>query len=199
MVQPSLSVDYTQIFIDNQYGPSVSGKTIDVYDPRNNQTIAHVSEGDEADINRAVDSAYDAFHDGPWYNDLTPSERGRIIYKFADLIEEHAENLAILEAWDVGKPLAGAKMEMKVAADGIRYYAGFADKINGQVLCPSAPNFVAQTYREPVGVVGNILPWNAPTLLFLWHTAMKLVCGNTMVRCGQTLYLSLHSLPLFHL
>eukprot|EP01084_Bolivina_argentea_P046029 84744_1 len=181
LVQPSVSINDTQLFINNKYTNSLSGKTIDVYDPRNDQVIAKVSEGLEEDINIAVDSACDAFYNGPWYNTYTASERGRILNKWADLIDANASNIALIESWDVGKPLEAAQMEVAFATMSMRYYAGWADKINGATLSPDAPNFIAQTYREPVGVIGNILPWNAPMALFLWHAAMGLACGNTMV------------------
>ena len=92
----------TQLFINNKYVNSLSGKTIDVFDPRNDQVIAQIQEGDEEDINIAIDNAYDAFHNGPWYKEYTASERGRILYKFADLIDANAQQIALLEAWDVG-------------------------------------------------------------------------------------------------
>eukprot|EP00485_Elphidium_margaritaceum_P011181 CAMPEP_0202704258 /NCGR_PEP_ID=MMETSP1385-20130828/16959_1 /ASSEMBLY_ACC=CAM_ASM_000861 /TAXON_ID=933848 /ORGANISM="Elphidium margaritaceum" /LENGTH=512 /DNA_ID=CAMNT_0049362235 /DNA_START=59 /DNA_END=1597 /DNA_ORIENTATION=- len=179
--RPSLAVEHTQLFINNQYVDSVSGKTIGVYDPRNDETIVSVSEGSHADINLAVDAAYDAYHFGPWYQQFTATQRGRILYRFADLIEQNADELALLEAWDTGKVLENAKTEVNMGVASLRYFAGFSDKINGSTLSPDHPSFVSQTYREPIGVIGNILPWNVPLFLCLTHTAMALSCGNTIV------------------
>eukprot|EP01084_Bolivina_argentea_P175784 304342_1 len=181
LVQPSVSIDNRQLFINNRFVDSISGKTLDVIDPRNDSKIVSVSEGFEEDINIAVDIAYTAFNTGPWYNNYTASERGRILNKWADLIERNAEELAIIESWDVGQPLQLAKQFVSTGIGALRYYAGYADKINGATLSPDAPGFMATTYREPVGVVGDILPWNGPSVLFLMQSGPALACGNTMV------------------
>ena len=129
-----MSIDNTGLFIDNKFVNSFSGKTIDVYDPRNDQVIVSVAEGDEQDINVAIDSAYDAFHNGPWYKQYTGSQRARVLMKFADLVEQNLNEIALLEAWDVGKPIADANQEIALGVNGIRYFAGFADKIHGDTL-----------------------------------------------------------------
>ena len=126
MVKPSVSIDNTQIFINNRFVDSISGKKIDVVDPRNESVVASIAEGDEADINIAVDAAYDAFYKGPWYNEYTPSQRGRLLNKWADLIDENVADIAVIESLDVGAPLDQMSLWMPLGSNSIRYFGMYS-------------------------------------------------------------------------
>jgi phenylacetaldehyde dehydrogenase len=174
-----------QMFIDGQWTDAASGKTFETPNPATGETLARVAEGDAEDINRAVSAARRAF-DGEWSR-LTPSDRGRIIWRIGDLILEHAEELAQLESLDNGKPYAVALgADVPLAADLFHYMAGWATKINGQTIDISVPympgaNFHSYTLREPIGVVGQIIPWNFPLLMAAWKLGPALTTGCTVV------------------
>ncbi|KAE8663843.1 Aldehyde dehydrogenase [Hibiscus syriacus] len=179
-ITPSVKVTYTKLLINGDYVDSASGKTFPTYDPRTGDVIAHVAEGDAEDINRAVSAARKAFDEGPWPK-TTAYERSRVLFKFADLIDQHTEELATLETWDNGKPYEqAAKVELPMISRLIRYYAGWADKIHGLTVPADSPHLV-QTIHEPIGVAGQIIPWNFPLLMFAWKVAPALACGNTVV------------------
>jgi phenylacetaldehyde dehydrogenase len=175
-----------QLFIDGQWVDAASGKTFQTPNPATGETLAHVAEGDAEDIDRAVRAARKAFDEGPWGR-LTPSERGRIIWRIGDLILEHADELAQLESLDNGKPYAVARAaDVPLAADLFHYMAGWATKIEGDTINISVPympgaNFHSYTLREPVGVVGQIIPWNFPLLMAAWKLGPALATGNTVV------------------
>jgi phenylacetaldehyde dehydrogenase len=175
-----------QLFINGQWTDAASGKTFETPNPATGATLASVAEGDAEDINRAVAAARKAFDDGPWGR-ITPSERGRIIWRIGDLILEHAEELAELESLDNGKPYAVAlAADIPLAADLFHYMAGWATKIEGNSINISVPympgaNFHSYTLREPVGVVGQIIPWNFPLLMAAWKLGPALTTGNTVV------------------
>ena len=175
-----------QLFIDGQWTAAASGKTFDTPDPATGRTLARVAEGDAEDVDRAVNAARRAFDDGPWGR-MTPSERGRIIWRIGDLILEHADELAQLESLDNGKPFAVAlAADIPLAADLFHYMAGWATKIEGNTINISVPympgaNFHSYTLREPVGVVGQIIPWNFPLLMAAWKLGPALTTGNTVV------------------
>src|ERR1700742_2548460 len=175
-----------QLFINGQWTDAASGKTFETPNPATGATLASVAEGDSEDIDRAVRAARAAFDDGPWSR-LTPSERGRIIWRIGDLILEHAEELAQLESLDNGKPYAVALgADVPLAADLFHYMAGWATKIEGTSINISVPympgaNFHSYTLREPVGVVGQIIPWNFPLLMAAWKLGPALTTGNTIV------------------
>jgi phenylacetaldehyde dehydrogenase len=175
-----------QLFINGQWTDAASGKTFATPNPATGQTLASIAEGDAEDINRAVAAARAAFDDGPWGR-LTASERGRIIWRIGDLILEHAEELAQLESLDNGKPYDVAKAaDVPLAADLFHYMAGWATKIEGNTINISVPympgaNFHSYTLREPVGVVGQIIPWNFPLLMAAWKLGPALTTGNTVV------------------
>jgi phenylacetaldehyde dehydrogenase len=175
-----------QLFINGQWTDAASGKTFATPNPATGDTLASVAEGDAEDINRAVRAARTAFDDGPWGR-LTPSERGRIVWRIGDLILEHAEELAQLEALDNGKPYGVAlAADVPLAADLFHYMAGWATKIEGNSINISVPympgaNFHSYTLREPVGVVGQIIPWNFPLLMAAWKLGPALATGNTVV------------------
>jgi phenylacetaldehyde dehydrogenase len=175
-----------QLFINGQWSQAASGKTFETPDPATGETLARVAEGEAEDINRAVKAARRAFDEGPWSR-MTTSERGRIIWRIGDLILEHLDELAQLESLDNGKPFAVARAaDVPLAADLFHYMAGWATKIEGNTLSLSVPympgaNFHSYTVREPVGVVGQIIPWNFPLLMAAWKLGPALATGNCVV------------------
>ena len=175
-----------QLFIDGQWTDAASGKTFETPNPATGETLARVAEGDAEDVNRAVRAARRAFEEGPWSR-MSPSERGRIIWRIGDLILEHAQELAQLESLDNGKPYPVALgADVPLAADLFHYMAGWATKIEGSTISISVPympgaNFHSYTLREPLGVVGQIIPWNFPLLMAAWKLGPALATGNTVV------------------
>src|SRR5580704_1851305 len=189
---PSLDQNVTKfvskthkILINGKWVEAASGKTFPTYNPATGEVLSRVAEGDKEDINRAVKSARTAFESGPW-SKITPSERGRMIWKLGDLIEKHLEEFAQLESLDNGKPLSIARVaDVPLTADHFRYMAGWATKIEGNTIPISSgggtTQFLAYTVREPVGVVGQIIPWNFPLLMAAWKLGPALATGCTVV------------------
>ncbi|HEV3483241.1 MAG TPA: aldehyde dehydrogenase family protein [Candidatus Acidoferrales bacterium] len=173
-----------QMLINGKWVNAASGKTFPTYNPATGEVLAQVAEGNKEDINRAVDAARAAFDKGPWRK-LAPSERGRLIWKLADLLEKHAEEFAQLECLDQGKPLFFARVaDIPVSIDQLRYYAGWATKIEGNTIPLSMQGggkFFAYTLREPIGVVGQIIPWNFPMIMATLKLAPALATGCTVV------------------
>ncbi len=170
----------TQCFIGGQWVPSASGKTFDTINPATEEVITQVAEGDAADVDRAVKAAREAFDKGPWRK-MDARERGRLMHKLADLIEDEIDELAQLETLDNGKPIRESRHgDLPLTIDCLRYYAGFADKIHGQTI-PIRGNYFCYTKREPVGVVGQIIPWNFPMLMTAWKWGPALAAGCTIV------------------
>ena len=175
-----------QLFIGGQWANAASGRTFETPNPATGETLAQVAEGEAEDIDRAVKAARRAFEDGPWSR-MTTSERGRLIWRIGDLILEHLDELAQLESLDNGKPFVVARAaDVTLSADMFHYMAGWATKIEGDTISISVPympgaNFHSYTLREPVGVVGQIIPWNFPLLMAAWKLAPALACGNTVV------------------
>jgi len=171
-----------KLLINGELVDAVSGKSFPVYDPSTGQVMAHVAEADAADVDEAVKAARKAFDEGPWPR-MTPSERGRILWKLADLIERQTEQFATLESLDNGKPLTVARVaDVPLTVDMFRYMAGWATKITGTTIPISFPGeFLSFTLREPVGVVGQIIPWNFPLLMAAWKLAPALSTGCTVV------------------
>jgi len=175
-----------KMFINGKWAEAASGKTFPTYDPSTGEVLAQVAEGDREDINRAVKAARAAFESGPWTK-MTASERGRLIWKLADLIEENTEEFAQIESLDNGKPLKVARAaDVPLVVDQFRYMAGWATKIEGNTIPISVPytpgaKYLAYTLREPVGVVGQIIPWNFPLLMAAWKLGPALAAGNTVV------------------
>ncbi len=174
-----------KMFIDGKWVEAASGKTFPTYNPATGEVLAQIAEGDREDIDRAVKAARKAFESGPW-PDMTPSQRGRLIWKLGDLIAEHLEEFAQLESLDNGKPLSVARVaDVPLAADLFHYMAGWATKIEGNTIPISAGSnharFLAYTRREPVGVVGQIIPWNFPLLMAAWKLGPALATGCTVV------------------
>jgi aldehyde dehydrogenase (NAD+) len=168
------------LFIDGKWCQSASGKSFETVDPSTNQVICRVAEGDAADVELAVAAARRAFDSGPWSR-MSASERGRLIFKLADLIESHQEELAALESLDNGKPYRDSMAaDLPLTIKCYRYYAGWADKIVGKTI-PVDGDFTCFTRHEPVGVVGQIIPWNFPLLMQAWKWGPALASGCTLV------------------
>ena len=172
-----------KLLIGGQWVGAQSGKTFETYNPATGEVLAQVAEGDGADINQAVAAARKAFDSGHW-PDISPAERGRLLWKLADLIEQHREELAELETLDNGKPLMFSRAgDIPSAVNAFRYMAGWATKVEGTTIPISAPRakYFAYTLREPVGVVGQIIPWNFPLVMAAWKLAPALAVGCTCI------------------
>jgi phenylacetaldehyde dehydrogenase len=175
-----------KMLIDGRWVNATSGKTFPTYNPATGEVLAQVAEGDRQDIDAAVKAARQAFDSGPWSR-LTASDRGKLVWKLADLLEEHIEEFATLETLDNGKPLTVARAaDVPLAVDMFRYMAGWATKLEGttiplSVMYTPGVNYHAYTLREPVGVVGQIIPWNFPLLMAAWKLAPALASGCTVV------------------
>ncbi len=175
-----------KMLINGNWVDALSGKTFPTYDPSTGEVLAQVAEGDREDINLAVRAARKAFDQGPWRK-MSPSERGRLIWKLGDLIDAHLEEFAYLESLDNGKPLTVARAaDVPLAAELFRYMAGWATKLEGNTIPLSVPytpgaKYLSYTLREPVGVVGQIIPWNFPLLMAAWKLGPALATGCTVV------------------
>merc|ERR1712179_250153 len=181
--QPITNPDlkYTSLFINNEWVDSVSGKTFDSVNPATGEVIAQVAEGDKADVNIAVAAATEAFRLGTPWRTMDASRRGELLNKLADLIERDSVLLASLETLDNGKPYVMSMMaDVALSIKCYRYYAGWADKIHGKTI-PVAGNFFTYTRHEPIGVCGQIIPWNFPLLMQAWKLGPALATGNTIV------------------
>ncbi|OIW08897.1 hypothetical protein TanjilG_05872 [Lupinus angustifolius] len=174
------SIKFTKLFINGEFVDSLSGEEFETIDPRTEEVIAKISEGRKEDIDVAVKAARHAFDNGPWPR-MPGVQRAKIMMKWADMIEENIEEISALEAIDAGKLYSWVKaVDIPLLANTIRYYAGAADKIHGQVLKASM-EFHAYTLMEPIGVVGHIIPWNFPSTMFGAKVAPSLAAGCTMV------------------
>ncbi|PGH17434.1 aldehyde dehydrogenase [Polytolypa hystricis UAMH7299] len=166
------------LFINNEFVKAVDGRTFETINPHNEKPIVAVQEATEKDVDIAVAAARTAF-EGPWKN-VTPSDRGRMLVKLADLFEENVATLAAIEALDNGKAFSIAKLDIANAAGCLRYYGGWADKIHGKVI-DTDPETFNYTRHEPVGVCGQIIPWNFPLLMWAWKIGPAVATGNTVV------------------
>src|SRR5947209_9903303 len=168
------------MLIGGKWVDSVSGKTFPTTNPATGEVICQVAEGDKADIDLAVKAARKAFEEGPWPK-MNASERGRLLNRLADLVEQNREELAALESLDNGKPYRDAlNADLALTVKCYRYYAGWADKIHGKTI-PVEGNFFCYTKHEPLGVVGQIIPWNFPLLMQAWKWGPALASGCTIV------------------
>ncbi len=168
------------LLIGGKWMPAKSGKTFETINPANEEVLALVAEGDKADVDEAVKAARKAFEESRWPR-LNPHQRARMLYKIAELIEQHADELAEIETLDNGKAVAQARaIDVAGAAETFRYYAGWCTKIYGETN-PSDSAMFNYTLREPVGVCGQIIPWNFPLLMACWKIAPALACGNTVI------------------
>jgi aldehyde dehydrogenase (NAD+) len=178
--QQNVAISATGLLINNQWLEASSGRTFPTVNPATGEEICQVAEADAAVVDRAVRAARTAFERGPWRK-MAAAERGRLLNKLADLIEKHAEDLARLESLDNGKPYKVAlTADLPLTVAAYRYYAGWADKVQGRTI-PISGNYFCYTRLEPVGVVGQIIPWNFPLLMQAWKLAPALACGNTVV------------------
>ncbi|HXN49400.1 MAG TPA: aldehyde dehydrogenase family protein, partial [Bryobacteraceae bacterium] len=176
----AIPITATRLLINNQWTEAASGRTFPTINPATGEEICRVAEADKEDVDRAVKAARQAFERGPWRK-MAASERGRLLNKLADLIEKHADELASLESLDNGKPYSmalAADLPLTIAC--YRYFAGWADKIQGRTI-PISGNYFCYTRLEPVGVVGQVIPWNFPLLMQAWKLAPALATGNTVV------------------
>lgn len=168
------------MFVGGKWVDSQSGKTFPTLNPATGETICQVAEGDKADIDLAVKAARKAFESGPWAR-MDAADRGRLLARLADAVEKNKDELAALESLDNGKPIADSlAADLPLTVQCYRYYAGWADKIHGKTI-PIAGDFFCYTRHEPVGVVGQIIPWNFPLLMQAWKWGPALACGNTVV------------------
>jgi aldehyde dehydrogenase (NAD+) len=180
-MQPNVKIGPTKLLINGKWVDSASGKTFPTVNPSTGEVITQVSESDAADVDKAVSAARAAFEKGPWRRKITASGRGVLMNKLADLIEKHADELAELEALDNGKPAHIARAaDLTLTIACYRYYAGWADKIEGKTIPVNGPYF-SYTKHEPVGVVGQIIPWNFPLLMQAWKLGPALASGCTVV------------------
>src|SRR5579862_3202927 len=168
-----------QNYVNGQWVSSSTGKTFPVFDPSTEEVIAHVAEATAADVDKAVKAARAAFDSGPWPA-TTAQDRGRILFKLADKIRQNLPMLAELESRNTGKPIVEAEFDIGDVATCFEYYGGLANKVNGSVM-PVPANALSFTLREPVGVAGQIIPWNYPLLMAAWKLAPALAAGCTCV------------------
>jgi aldehyde dehydrogenase (NAD+) len=172
--------EHQPLLIGGKWLDSASGKTFATVNPATGETICQVAEGDKADIDQAVKAARKAFEEGPWPK-MNASERGKLLYKLAGLIEQNADELAALESLDNGKPYRDSRnADLPLTVKCYRYYAGWADKVHGKTI-PVEGNYFCYTRHEPVGVVGQIIPWNFPLLMQAWKWGPALAMGCTIV------------------
>jgi aldehyde dehydrogenase (NAD+) len=167
------------LFIGGKFVEGSFKKSFAALNPATSETLCKVAEADEADVDRAVKAARKALESGPWKK-MDAAERGRLLFKLADLTEQHAEELAALESLSSGKTINDARGDLQAVVNWLRYYGGWADKIEGRTV-PVRGNFLTYTLRQPVGVVGQIIPWNFPLLMLAWKWGPALACGNTLV------------------
>ena len=164
-----------QNYIDGKWADGSAGETFPVYDPSTEEVIANVASASAADVDRAVKAARTAFDSGPW-STTTAQDRGRILLKFAEKIRQNAAHLAEIESRNSGKPIVEAEYDIADAATCFEYYAGMANKVLGHVN-PVPANALSFTMREPVGVAGQIVPWNYPLVMAAWKLAPALAAG----------------------
>ena len=170
----------SQAFIDGAYVDAASGETFDCISPGTGRTIAQVASCGEEDVDRAVAGARRAFESGVWSR-LAPKKRKRILQRFAGLMETHAEELALLETLDMGKPITDSrKVDVPLAVEAIAYYAEAIDKVYDEVA-PTDPSSVVMVVREPLGVIAAVVPWNFPLMMAVWKLGPALATGNSVV------------------
>uniref|UniRef100_A0A8C5I270 aldehyde dehydrogenase (NAD(+)) n=1 Tax=Gouania willdenowi TaxID=441366 RepID=A0A8C5I270_GOUWI len=172
---------YTKLFIDNAWHESCRGRKSPVYNPTTGELLCEVEEADSEDVDKAVRSARTAFQTGSPWRSMDASDRGRLLNRLADLVERDRILLATLETLDSGKVFIMAYfVDLMATIKTLRYYGGWADKIHGKTI-PVDGDYFTYTRHEPVGVCGQIIPWNFPLMMFVWKIAPALCCGNTVV------------------
>ncbi len=169
------------LLINNEWLNPLSGQYFDDVNPSTKSVHAQVARATEADVERAAKAARDAFYNSHWHN-MAPNDRGRYLWKLADLMEIHQQELAELDSLDMGMPIRASRYgTVPLAIDHVRYMAGWATKITGESIGVSAGNYLNYTLKEPVGVVGAIIPWNFPLLMAVWKISAALAAGCTVV------------------
>jgi betaine-aldehyde dehydrogenase len=168
-----------QLYINGEFVAPQSAATLDVIDPATTDVIARVADASATDVDRAVKAARAAFDEGPW-RDVTAQDRGRILFKLAQIVRDRADELAELETRNSGKPIVEAEFDIADVATCFEYYGGMATKIHGEVL-PVPDNAMSLALREPIGVAGQIVPWNYPLLMAAWKLAPAICAGCTIV------------------
>jgi aldehyde dehydrogenase (NAD+) len=177
--EQQVKIGPTKLLINNEWVESVSGKRFETINPATGEVICDVAEADAADVDKAVAAARQAFNRGEW-RQMSASRRGELLHKLADLIEHNLDELARLETLDNGKPLHDSRGDIQLVIACYRYFAGWADKVHGKTIPINGPYF-CYTRHEPVGVVGQIIPWNFPLLMQAWKLSPALATGNTVV------------------
>ncbi len=173
------AIERTQLFIDNRWQKASDGGTFATLNPATGEPIADVAAATPADVDRAAKAARKALEHGPWRT-MDAAERGNLLFKLAELVEENCAELAALESLNCGKTIRDSQGDVQGTANTLRYYAGWADKFEGRTP-PVRGSFLCYTLRQPVGVVGQIIPWNFPLLMLAWKWGPALACGNTIV------------------
>jgi aldehyde dehydrogenase (NAD+) len=173
------AIRQTRLLINNQWVDPVEGGKFATYNPASGEVIAEVAAGTAADVDPAVKAARRALEEGPWAT-MDAAERGRLLYELAERVERESESLAALESLNAGKTINDAIGDLEGVVNTLRYYAGWADKIEGRTI-PVRGSYLSYTLRQPVGVVGQIIPWNFPLLMLAWKWGPALACGNTLV------------------
>jgi len=168
-----------QLYINGEFVAPAATGTIDVIDPATTEVIAKAPDASAADVDRAVKAARAAFDDGPWKHS-TAQDRGRVLFKLAQIVRDRADELAELETRNSGKPIVESEFDIADVATCFEYYGGLATKITGDVL-PVPDNAISLALREPIGVAGLIVPWNYPLLMAAWKLAPAICAGCTMV------------------
>ncbi|MFK0733863.1 MAG: aldehyde dehydrogenase family protein [Gloeotrichia echinulata IR180] len=177
--EQQVKIGPTQLLINNEWIESTSGRRFSTINPTTGEIICELAEADAPDVDKAVQAARKAFTSGEWAK-ISATRRGELLYKLADLIEANIDELARLETLDNGKPLQDSLGDLGLVIGCYRYYAGWADKVQGKTIPINGPYF-CYTRHEPVGVVGQIIPWNFPLLMQAWKLAPALATGNTVV------------------
>lgn len=175
-----VQIKYTQLFIDNEFVDAVSGRKFPTINPADGKVIAEISEGDKADVDKAVEAAKRAFKRNSKWRTMNPYIRGQLMHKFADLITRDLDYIATLETLDNGKTYTSAVQDIQASIATIRYYAGWCDKIQGTTI-PTGDTSITMTRKEPVGIVGQIIPWNYPFMMLAWKWGPALATGCTLI------------------
>ena len=177
----SKTIDFsTQLVIGGRPVPGVEGKTFDTINPANGKVLASIAEANNEDVNNAVSAARKAFEQGPW-SKMAPTERKKVLLRFATVVEAHSEELAMMEAMEAGKPITDClEIDLPETVNTLRWHAEAIDKLYDQIS-PSDPSVLSMIVREPMGVVAAILPWNFPAMMAAWKLGPILATGNTVV------------------
>ncbi len=180
LTRPSTpTIKQTRLLINNQWVDPAEGGTFDAVNPADGEVLTQVAAATATDVDRAVAAARQALETGPW-GSMDAADRGKLMFALADRVEQNAQELAALESLNCGKTIGDSLGDVGGAVNTLRYYAGWADKVEGKTV-PVRGNFLSYTLREPVGVVGQIIPWNFPLLMLAWKWGPALACGNTIV------------------